>query len=55
MTAYECLECPQNFSSIPKGELIEIDDDLMDPLFCPWCGNQTLIEGGVDWARLEDE
>jgi DNA-directed RNA polymerase subunit RPC12/RpoP len=55
MTAYECIECPQNLDRVSRGRLLEIDDDQMDPLFCPYCGNQTLIEGGVDWAALEDE
>jgi len=50
MTEYECLECPQLLEDVERGSrVIEVDEDADEPLFCPWCGNQSLIEGGVDW------
>jgi len=48
MTKYECLDCWQMSKDIEKGDrVIHVEDDVDEPLKCPWCGNQTLVEGGV--------
>lgn len=44
-TIYECIDCPSYGDVEPGQRLFELPDV---PLFCPYCGHQTLTEWGVD-------
>lgn len=55
-TDYECIDCPQILSDVKEGErVVTVPSDQSEPLYCPWCGNQTLVEGGVDWESLSND
>lgn len=50
-----CLDCPQRNPKISADDVRFATDEGNEPLFCPWCGNQTLIkyEDKPDYEEYE--
>lgn len=47
---YGCIECPQ---SVGNKRRLSVSPEQPDPIYCPYCGNQSLITDGDELRRIE--